>query len=161
MWSLKWFLCLSTGVTCVYALIFTSLREKTEEELQGKVFCRGHFLIWQNLSEHAQNRLEITLLCLFFVVLIYVTVKLAGESGETVHLALLEGKRKRLSLKKTNMFHTLTLLEMDLVKFMSRLQNLKLDVATSSNFNPHNVQVPADTQSNITDYELWGDEESD
>ena len=169
-WSLKWFLCLSTGVTCVYALIFTSLREKTEE-LQGKVFCRGHFLIWQNLSEHAQNWLEITLLCLSFVMLIYVTVKLAGESGESnvqtraAHQSCSFGspgrKKEKAFPEEDYMFHTLTLLKMDLVKFISRMQNLKPAVATSSNFNLLIVQVPADAQNNIIDYELWGDEESD
>ena len=50
---------------------------------------------------------------------------------------------------------------MDLVKFMSRMQNMKPAVATSSNFNLLIVQVPADAQNNITDYEFWGDEESD
>ena len=51
-------------------LMFTSLRQKAKE-LQGKVLCGGHFLIWQNLPEHAQDCLEITLLWLFFVVLMY------------------------------------------------------------------------------------------
>ena len=69
MWSHKWFLCLSVGVTCL-RLMFTSLRQKAEE-LQGKVLCGGHFLIWQNLPEHAQDCLEITLLWLFFIVLMY------------------------------------------------------------------------------------------
>ena len=70
------------AVTCVYALMFTYQREKAEE-LQGKVLCRGNFLIWQNLSEHAQDWLEIMLLWLFFIVLMYVPVKLAGESIES------------------------------------------------------------------------------
>ena len=70
------------AVTCVYALMFTSLREKAEE-IQGKILCGGHFLIWQNLQEHAQYWLEITLLWLFFIVLMYATVKLVGESGES------------------------------------------------------------------------------
>ena len=82
MWSLKSFLCFSMAVTCVYALMFTSLRDKAEE-FQGKKLCRGHFPMWQNLPEHAQDWLEITLLWLFFIVLMYVTVKLAGESGES------------------------------------------------------------------------------
>ena len=70
------------GVTCVYALMFTYQREKAEE-LQGKVLCRGNFLIWQNLSEHAQDWLATRLLCLFFIVLMYVTVNLAGDNGES------------------------------------------------------------------------------
>ena len=82
MWSLKSFLCISMGVTCVYVLMLTTLREKAEE-IQGKILCRGHFLIRQNLQEHAWDRLESTLFWLFFIVLMYVTMKLAGESGES------------------------------------------------------------------------------
>ena len=50
---------LHSCVTCVHALMFTSLREKAEE-LQGKKLCGGHFPVWQNLPEHAQDWLEIT-----------------------------------------------------------------------------------------------------
>ena len=57
------------------------------------------------------------------------------------------------------MFDTLTLLEMDLVKFMSRVHNLKLTMATGGNLNPPNVEGPADAHSNITVYELWGNED--
>ena len=59
MWSLKSSLCFSMGVTCVYALMFTSVTEKVKE-IQGKMLCRGHFLIQQNPPEHAQDWLEIT-----------------------------------------------------------------------------------------------------
>ena len=52
--------------TCVYALMFTSVTEKVKE-IQGKMLCRGHFLIQQNPPEHAQDWLEITLLWLFFI----------------------------------------------------------------------------------------------
>ena len=41
------------------------------------------FLIWQNLKEHAQDWLATRLLCLFFIVLMYVTVNLAGDNGES------------------------------------------------------------------------------
>ena len=61
-----------------------------------------------------------------------------------IHLALRERKRKRLPPNKDYMFDTLTLLEMDLVKFVSRVQNLKLATSTSGNINPLNVKVPAD-----------------
>ena len=47
---------------------------------------------------------------------------------------------------------------MDLVKFVSRVHNLKLAMATG---DPPNVEVPADAHSNITVYELWGNEDSD
>ena len=59
------------------------------------------------------------------------------------------------------MFATLTQLEMDLVKFVSRVQNLKLATATCSNLNPPHVEVPADAHNNITLYELWCDEDSE
>ena len=43
---------LHSCVTCVHALMFTSLRDKAEE-IQGKMLCGRHFLIQQNLQEHA------------------------------------------------------------------------------------------------------------
>ena len=55
------------------------------------------------------------------------------------------------------MFDTLFFLEMDLLKFVSRVWNLKLP--TCSNLNPAKVEVPADAQNNITVYELWGNED--
>ena len=56
------------------------------------------------------------------------------------------------------MFDTLILPEMDLVKFVSRVQNMKLRI--SGNLNPLNVEVPADAQNKVTVYELWGNEDS-
>ena len=47
--------------------MFTSLKEKVEE-IQGKMLCGGHFLIWQNLQEHAHDWLELSLFWLFFTV---------------------------------------------------------------------------------------------
>ena len=101
-------------------MLFTSQRKKAEE-LQGKVLCGGHFLIWQNLPEYAQDWLEITLLWLFFIVLMYVSVKLAGESGESnvqtppSHQGDSSGslgkKKKKASPDKDYMFGTLTQLE--------------------------------------------------
>ena len=75
-----------------------------------------------------------------------------------VHLALWERKRKKASLEKDYMFDTLILLEMDLVKCVSRVWNLKL--LTGPNLNSANVEVPADAQNNITVYELWGNEDT-
>ncbi|XP_043751853.1 protein FAM209B-like [Cervus elaphus] len=105
--------------------MFTSLGKKAKE-IQGKMLCRGHFLIWQNRQEHAQDWLEITLLWLFFIVLRYVTVKLAGESGESKvqtpaalqarSFGSLGRQKEKTSSEEDYMFHTLTRLEMDLVK---------------------------------------------
>ena len=91
------------------------------------------------------------LLWLFFTVLTYVTVKLMGESGESnVQTPACQGgsfgslgqKKKKASPDKDYMFTILTRLEMDLVKFVSRVWNLKLATATCSNLNPPNVEVP-------------------
>ena len=59
------------------------------------------------------------------------------------------------------MFDTLILLEMDLVKFVSRVWNLKLTMATGGILNPLKVEVPTDVPNNITVYELWDHEDSD
>ena len=56
------------------------------------------------------------------------------------------------------MFDTLILPEMDLVKFVSRVRNLKLPIG--GNLNPLNVEVPSDAQNKVTIYELWGNEDS-
>ena len=56
------------------------------------------------------------------------------------------------------MFDTLILPEMDLVKFVSRVRNLKLPIG--GNLNPLNVEVPSDAQNKVTIYELWGNEGS-
>ena len=74
-----------------------------------------------------------------------------------VHLALPE--KEKASPNRDHMFQTLTLLVMDLVKFVSRMWNLKLTMANGSFLNPSNVDVPVDAH-NITVYELWGNEES-
>nr|XP_025131688.1 protein FAM209B-like [Bubalus bubalis] len=107
MWSLKSFLCFSMAVTCVYALMFTSLRDKAEE-IQWKMLCGGHILIWQNLQDEVEK------------------------------------KKEKSSFEEDYMFHTLTLLEMYLVKFVSSVRNLKLIISNCGNHNPFNVEVPAD-----------------
>ncbi|CAI9180969.1 unnamed protein product [Rangifer tarandus platyrhynchus] len=170
MWSARWFLCFFMAVTYGYASMFTSLREKAEE-LQGKLLCGGHCLIQQNQPEHDQDWLKILLLGLLFIALMYLTEKLTGESGECNvqtppacqggSFGSLGQKKKTASRDKDYMFATLTQLEMDLVKFVSRVRNLKLAMATCSNLNPPNVEVPADTHNNITLYELWCDEDSE
>ncbi|XP_065772962.1 plastin-3-like [Muntiacus reevesi] len=114
--------------------MFTSLRE-TAEELQRQVLCGGHCLIQQNQPEHAQDWLKMVLLGLFFIVLMYLTVKLTGESGESNvqtppacqggSFGSLGQKKKKASPDKDYMFATLTQLEMDLVKFVSRKERKK------------------------------------
>ena len=93
----------------------------------------------------------------------YVTVKLAGENGESniqtplAHQGCsfgFQGKKKKTSPNKDCMFDTLTLLEMDLMKFVSRVWNVKLAMATGGNLNPDIVEVAADAPNNMTVYEL-------
>ena len=50
---------------------------------------------------------------------------------------------------------------MDLVKFVSRLHNLKLTTASRGNLKFPNFEVPADAHNKITIYELWGNEDVD
>ena len=63
--------------------------------------------------------------------------------GQFIWLSRKEKKKKRLPLTGYT-FDTLIQLKMDLVKFVSRVQNLKLATSTSGNINPLNVKVPAD-----------------
>ena len=84
----------------------------------------------------------------------YVTVKLAGESGKSKmqtpaacqgrSFGSLRRKKEKSSSEEDYMFRTLILLEMYLVKFVSSVRNLKLTTSTSGNLNPLNVEVPAD-----------------
>ena len=63
-------------------------------------------------------------------------------SGPFIQLS--QKEKEKSSSEEDYMFHTLILLEMYLVKFVSSLQNLKLTTSTSGNLNPLNVEVPAD-----------------
>ena len=171
MWSVKWFLCFSIAVTCVYAMeLFTSLREKAEE-LQEKMLCGGHCLVQQNEPEDAEDWLTTMLLGLFFIALMYVAMKLTGESGECNEqtppaceggsFGSLGQIKEMASSDKDYMFATLTQLEMDLGDFVSKVQNLRLAIESCSNLNPPDDEVPADAHNNITLYELWCEEDSE
>ncbi|KAB0337891.1 hypothetical protein FD755_025425, partial [Muntiacus reevesi] len=117
-------------------------------ELQGKVLCGGHFLIWQNLPEPAQDWFEVTVFWVFFT---DVCDSEGGSFGSP-------GKERTKGFPRKTMFDTLILPEMYLVKCVSRVWNLKLQIG--GNLNPLNVEDPADAQHNITVYELWGNEDS-
>ena len=79
MRTLKWFLFFPLCLSCGYAFMFSSLRDKAREP-QGKVPCGGHFRIRQNLPEHAQGWLGSKWLWLFFVVVLYMMLKFRGDS---------------------------------------------------------------------------------
>ena len=81
----------------------------------------------------------------------------AARQGRS--LGSLRRRKEKSSSEEDYVFHTSTLLEMDLVKFVSRMQNLKLSRATGGNLNLPKFKVPADARNNIKIYELWGDKD--
>ncbi|XP_047601676.1 protein FAM209-like [Lutra lutra] len=170
MRTLTWFLFLPLCLCCGYAFVFSPLREKVKEP-QGKVPCGGHFRIRQNLPEHAPGWLGSKWLWLFFVVVLYAILKFRGESEKSKEQnpSALRGCSFRSPLKKNQnaspnkdyAFNTLTQLEMDLVKFVSKVRNLKVAMATGTGLKIQNLEVPADPHNNITIYEIWGEEDSE
>ncbi|XP_003787892.1 protein FAM209A [Otolemur garnettii] len=171
MRTLKWFLFLPLCFCCGYAFMFSSLRDKAKES-QGKVPCGGHFRIRQNLPEHAQGWLGSKWLWLFFVAMLYVILKFRGDGEKNKEPSLPPGlrgcslrsplkKNQNASPNKDYAFNTLTQLEMDLVKFVSKVRNLKVAMATGGNLRLQSAEVPADPQNNITIYEIWGEEDSE
>ena len=78
--------------------------------------------------------------------------------GQFIWLSRKEKKKKSLPLTGYT-FDTLIQLKMDLVKFVSRVQNLKLARATSGNLRLPKFKVTADAYNNIKIYELWGDKD--
>ncbi|XDA82491.1 hypothetical protein R6Z07F_012406 [Ovis aries] len=118
---------MSASVDVSYAFMFSSLRDKPKET-QGKVPCGGHFRIRQNLPEHTQSWLGSKWLWLVFIVVLYMILKFRGD-GEKKKVqtpTTLRGctfrppGRKIASPNKNHAFNSLTRLEMDLVKFVSR-----------------------------------------
>ncbi|XP_007953781.1 protein FAM209A [Orycteropus afer afer] len=170
MRTLRWLLFLPLCLSCSHAFMFSSLREKGREPL-GKVPCGGHFRIRQTLPEHAQGWLGSKWLWLLFVVVLYVVLKLRGDSekNKDQNPPALRGCSLRSPLKKNqnaspnrnHAFSTLTQLEMDLVNFVSKVRNLKATMATSGRLKLHNADLLADPLNKITIYEIWGEEESD
>ncbi|DAA21319.1 TPA: hypothetical protein BOS_15852 [Bos taurus] len=160
-----WSMCVSSFC----AFVFYCLRDDTIE-LPGKVPCRRHFQIQQNLPEHDRGWLGSKLHWLFLLAVLFMIQKFPGDSDETTvqTLPALRGsslgssgkKNKKASPNKDYTVDTLDQLEMDLGKLVSRARNLKLTMATGSNFSLPSFEVPADT-NNITIYELWGNEDVD
>ncbi|XP_040836975.1 protein FAM209A [Ochotona curzoniae] len=168
MRMLKCFLVLPLCLSCCYAFMFSSLREKGKEP-QGKVPCGGHFRIRQNLPEHAQGWLGSKWLWLSFVIVLYVILKFRGDSekNKEQNPLNLRGCTFRSPTKKHQSgspnrdyaFNTLTQLEMDLVKFVSKVRNLKVAMAANNNLRLQSLEAPPDPQNNITIYEIWGEED--
>lgn len=82
MRTLTRFLCLLLCLTCAYALMFPSLRDKVSGP-QGKVSCGEHLRMKQNVPEHAQGWLGSKWLWLFVVAVMYVIFKLPGVSEKS------------------------------------------------------------------------------
>ncbi|XP_006839380.1 PREDICTED: protein FAM209B [Chrysochloris asiatica] len=166
MRTLKLFLFVLLGLSCSYAFMFSSQREKVKEP-QGKVPCGGHFRIRQNLPEHAQGWLGSKWLWLFFVLVLYVILKLRSDRDKSKgqNPPSLRGcpfrspvkKNQNTSPNKDCTFNTLSQLETDLVKFVSKVRSLKAAVVTSSSLKYQHADFPVDPQT-ITIYEIWGEE---
>lgn len=82
MLTLKWFLFLLLCLSCGYALMFSSLRDKGKDP-QGKVPCGGHFRSRQTLPEHAHSWLGSKWLWVVFVFVVYVVLKFRGDSEKS------------------------------------------------------------------------------
>ncbi|KAM8776462.1 protein FAM209-like [Rhynchonycteris naso] len=166
MLTLKWFLFLTLCLSCTYAFMFSSVRENVKEP-QGKVPCEGHFRIRQNLSKHTQGWLSSKWLWLFFVVVLYMILKFRGDSEKSKEknspglrgCSVRTPPKKNVPPSKDYALNTLTQLEMDLVKFVSKVRNLKVAVAAGSNLKVPNLEMPADPHNNVTIYEIWGEDE--
>ncbi|XP_025254134.1 protein FAM209A-like [Theropithecus gelada] len=169
MWTLKWFLVLLLCFTCSYASMFSSRREKTSEP-QGKVPYGGHFRIRQNQPEHAQGWLGSKWLWLLFVVVLFVILKFQrdneknkkqspGLRGGQFHSLL--KKKQNASLNKDCTFNILHELEVELVRFVSKVRSLKGAMATGnvSNLKLRRSETPTDPYR-VTIYDIQGEESS-
>uniref|UniRef100_A0A096NNJ5 Family with sequence similarity 209 member B n=3 Tax=Cercopithecinae TaxID=9528 RepID=A0A096NNJ5_PAPAN len=170
MWTLKWFLVLLLCLTCSYASMFSSLREKTSEP-QGKVPCGGHFRIRQNLPEYAQGWLGSKWLWLLFVVVLFVILKYQRDSEKNKEQSppglrcfpfrTPLKKNQNASFFKDCTFNTLHELEVELARFVSKVRSLKGAMATGniSNLKLQRSEMPADPY-HVTIYDIWGEESS-
>ncbi|XP_007533309.1 protein FAM209A [Erinaceus europaeus] len=166
MHRMKWFLFLPLFLSCSYAFMFSSLKAK---DTQGKVACGGHFRTRQSLPEHTQGWLGSKWLWLFFVITLYGILRFRSDNEKNKELSTnLRGcslrspakKNQNASPKKDYAFNTLTQLEMDLVKFMSKVRNLKVVMSAGSNVKHSSVDGSSDPDNNsITIYEIWGEDE--
>uniref|UniRef100_A0A8I5TMA6 Family with sequence similarity 209 member B n=2 Tax=Pongo abelii TaxID=9601 RepID=A0A8I5TMA6_PONAB len=168
MWMLKSSLVLLLCLTCSYAFMFSSLRQKTSE-LQGKVPCGEHFRIRQNLPEHTRGWLGSKWLWLLFVVVLFVILKCQRDSEKNKEQSPsgLRGFPFRTPLKKNQnaylykdcVFNTLNELEVELLKSVSKVRNLKAAMATGSgsNLRLRRSEMPADPY-HVTIYEMRGEE---
>ena len=81
MRSVMWFLFWSVCVSSFCAFVFYCLRDDTIE-LPGKVPCRRHFQIQQNLPEHDRGWLGSKLHWLFLLAVLFMIQKFPGDSDK-------------------------------------------------------------------------------
>ncbi|XP_045689108.1 protein FAM209B [Phyllostomus hastatus] len=169
MRTLTWFLFLPLCLSCGCAFMFSSVRGNVKEP-QGQAPCGGHFRVRQSLPEHAQGWLASKWLWLLFVLVLYAVLKFRGgysERSKEKSPPGLRGCSPRALLKKNQnaspskdfAFTTLHQLEMELVKFLSRVRHLKDASASGNSLKLPVFEVPSDPQNNVTIYEIWGEEE--
>nr|XP_004663900.2 protein FAM209B [Jaculus jaculus] len=167
MRTLRWSVVLPLCVSCSYAFMFCSLKDKAKET-PGKAPCGGHFRIRQNLPEHAQGWLGSKWLWLLLILALYAILKFRGEREKkkeqnptglrSYQFRGPSKKTQNASTTKDCTFNTLTQLEMELVKFVSKVRSLKVSMAAGSNLRLQVPEMPVDSHNNITIYEIWGEE---
>ena len=153
----------STFISFVFAYMFYVLRDEAEEP-PWMVPSGRHFRIRQNQPEHAPGWFGSNSHWLLTFLMFLVILKFPGGDDESnVCTPGRQGcssgppgrKKIKASPYKDSMCGAFRQVEMKLVKCVSRLQNLKLTAATGDSRQCPNIDIPADTQNNITIHEVW------
>ncbi|EHB18849.1 hypothetical protein GW7_00725 [Heterocephalus glaber] len=150
------------------------LWEKAKKPLEKApcgTLCGKHTRVWLNYSAHAQGWLGYKCLWLLFVFVLYVILKFWVHGKKTKNktkehnpLGLrsypfrsLRKKNQHASPSQDYAFTTVTHLEMDLMKLMSKVRNLKAAMTSGSNLRLHTPDFSIDPQTFVTLYEIWGE----
>ncbi|XP_004858067.1 protein FAM209B [Heterocephalus glaber] len=147
------------------------LWEKAKEPLE-KAPCgvpRGkHTRVRLNCPAHAQGWLGYKCLWLLFVFVLYVTLKFwvhsKNKTKEQNPLGLqgypfrsLCKKNQHASPSQDCAFTTSTHPEMDLMKLVAKVRNLKAAMTPRSNLRLNNPDFPMDPQNCVVLYDVWGE----
>ena len=164
MWCFLWFYFWPTFVAFVFVYVFYVLRNETEE-FPVMVPNGRHFQIWQNQAEHAPGWFgsKSFWLLIFLMLLVILKFPRGGDKSNVGTPPDHQGcssdppgrKKIQASPYKDSMCGAFRQVEMKLVKCVSRLQNLKLTAATGDSRQCPNIDIPSDTQNNITIHEVW------
>ncbi|XP_042098291.1 protein FAM209-like [Ovis aries] len=124
-----------------------------------------HFRIRQNQPEHSPSWFgsKSFWLLIFLILLVILKFPRGGDKSNAGtppdhqgHSSGSPGRKKiQASPYKDSMCGAFRQVEMKLVNFVSRLRNLKLTAATGDRRQCPNIDIPADTQNNITIHEVW------